>query len=155
MRYRIPDEPTTNGLSSMAVQPLWPLLAIMFGGAWLSWPWFAFNGFATGSPTRWRELALAIGGFAGSAALSLGLFGLIDRGVITESTVQYAFVSITVWKLVVSYALYTLQSRSFHLYQHFGGTIRSGFPLAVVGGFMLRSMILGTFASDLWKLVVS
>ena len=155
MRYRIPDEPTTSGLSSMAVQPLWPLLAIMFGGAWLSWPWFAFNAFATGSPTRGRELALAIGGFVGTVAIALGLSGLIYGGVITKSTAPYAFVSVTVWKLVVSYVLYSLQSRSFHLYEHFGGSVRSGFPLAVVAGFMLRTAVLGAFASNLWKLVVS
>jgi hypothetical protein len=154
MSYRIPDEPTASGLSSMAVQPLWPLLAVMFGGAWLSWPWFAFNAFATGSPTRGRELALAAGGFAGSAAISLGLFALIQRGALTQSSVRYAFILLTVWKLFVSYVLYRLQSRSFHLYEHFGGTVRSGFAVAVVAAYMLRAPILKAFASDLWQLVM-
>jgi len=154
MSYRIPDEPVSSGLSTMAVQPFWPLLAIMFGGAWLSWPWFAFNAFATGSPTRFRELALAIGGFAGSTAISVGLLTAVQRGALSESAVPYAVIVLTVWKLVVSYALYAWQGRSFHLYEHFGGTVRSGFALAMVAGFVLRNPILKAFPGDLWTLVM-
>jgi len=155
MSYRIPDEPVTTGLSTVAVQPFWPLLAIMFGGSWLAWPWFAVNAFATGSPTRGRELALVIGGFAGSAAISVALLAAVQRGALGESAVPYAVIVLTVWKLVVSYVLYGLQSRSFHLFEHFGGTVRSGFALAMVGGFMLRQPVLKAFANQLWVLVMS
>jgi hypothetical protein len=61
---------------------------------------------------------------------------------------------LTVWKLVVSYLLYGLQSRSFHLYEHFGGTVRNGFALAMVAGFVLRNPILTAFPGDLWTLVM-
>jgi hypothetical protein len=155
MSYRIPDEPVASGLSTVAVQPFWPLLAIMFGGSWLSWPWFAVNAFATGSPTRGRELALALGGFAGSAALSVGLIVAVQHGALAGSAIKYAVIILTVWKLVVSYVLYNLQSRSFHLYEHFGGTVRSGFALAILAGFVLRQPILTAFPSDLWTLVMS
>lgn len=153
--YRIPDEPVTSGLSTVAVQPFWPLLAIMFGGSWLSWPWFAVNAFATGSPTRGRELALVIGGFAGSVALSIGMIAAVQWGALSESAVPYAVIVLTVWKLVVSYVLYNLQSRSFHLFEHFGGTVRNGFTVALIGGYLLRQPILKAFASDLWVLVMS
>ena len=126
----------------------------MFGGAWLSWPWFAFNAFAIGSPTRFRELALAIGGFAGSAAISMGLLTAVQQGALSGSAVRYAVIVLTVWKLVVSYVLYGWQSRSFHLYEHFGGTVRSGFALAMVAGFVLRNPILKAFPGDLWTLVM-
>jgi hypothetical protein len=155
MSYRIPDEPVSSGLSTMSVQPFWPLLAIMFGGAWLSWPWFAFNAFATGSPTRVRELALAAGGFAGSAAISLGLIVLAQHGILTTSSARYAVILLTVWKLMVTYLLYVLQNRSFHLYEHFGGGVRNGFPAVLLGGWFGRKIVLTAFASQLWTLVMS
>jgi hypothetical protein len=155
MSYRIPDEPTASGLSTVAVQPFWPLLAVMFGGSWLSWPWFALNAFATGSPTRGRELALAVGGFAGSAVISVGLILLAQREILTASSAPYAVIVLTVWKLVVSYILYMLQNRSFHLYEHFGGGVRNGFAAAMVGGWIGRKIVLTAFASQLWVLVMS
>ena len=33
--YRIADEPRPGAMEHLAVDPLWPFLAIMFGGAWL------------------------------------------------------------------------------------------------------------------------
>lgn len=152
--YRIPDEPVSSGLSGLAVQPVWPLLAVMFGGPWLSWPWFALNAFATGSPTRGRELALAIGGFAGSAAISVGLILLVQQGILTSSSVPYAVIVLTVWKLVVSYFLYMSQNRSFHLYEHFGGGVRNGFAAVLLGGWVGRKIVLTAFASQLWVLVM-
>jgi hypothetical protein len=152
--YRIPDEPSFGGLSTVAVQPFWPLVAVMFGGAWLSWPWFALNGFAVGSPTRFRELALAVGGFAGSLAISIGILILAGRGTLAGSGISYAIVVLTVWKLLVSYLLYTLQSRSFHLYEHFGGTVRQGYMALALGGFFLRKTVLTAVASQVWILVM-
>jgi len=43
--YRIADEPRPGALSQLAVNPLWPLLAVMLGGTWIAWPWFALNTF--------------------------------------------------------------------------------------------------------------
>lgn len=155
MTYRIPDEPSPGGLSTVAVQPFWPLLGVMFGGVWFSWPWFALNGFAVGSPTRGRELALAAGGFAGNAAISLGIIALAHSGVLKGSGLSYAVVALTVWKLVVSYVLYTLQNRSFYLYEHFGGAVRNGLPAVVMAGWVGRRVVLSAFATDLWYLLVS
>ena len=60
--YHIPDEPRPGGLVRWAVNPVWPFIAVMLGGAWLSWGWFLFNGAAIGSPSRARErLLVAVG----------------------------------------------------------------------------------------------
>ena len=138
--YRIEDEPLPSGLSHLAVHPLWPLLAVMLGGAWLAWPWFAVNGFALGSPTRRRELAWVVGGFAGTfvivAALGLARLGGLPEGLPFE----LSLVSIAVWKLLVSYRLYTLQGRCFELYTYFGGAVRSGLPLVALGWFGERAL---------------
>ena len=51
-------------MSKLAVSPLWPMLGVMFGGAWLSWSWFALNSFAIGSASRKREIWLIAFGLA-------------------------------------------------------------------------------------------
>ena len=155
MSYRILDDPLPGRLAQVAVNPLWPLLAVMFGGSWLSWPWFALNGFAVGSPTRKRELALAVGGFAGTLGLAIGLGYLAGTRVLTGVAVQYAFVSLTVWKLAVSYLLFHLQNRSFHLYEYYGGTVRNGLAVALLGGFLARRPVLEAVDSALWRVVLS
>ena len=54
--YEIIDEPRASRASSLAVDPLWPFLATMLGGAWLGWPWFLVNSHALGSSTKGREV---------------------------------------------------------------------------------------------------
>lgn len=128
--YELIDEPRPGALARLAVAPVWPLLAVMLGGAWISWPWFVLNGFAVGSPTRRRELAWAVAGLVGSLALLVFISYLLGAGAIGELGFRYLSIGIVVYKLWVSYQLYTLQSRSFSLYEHFGGETRSGvFPL--------------------------
>src|SRR5215471_9745097 len=62
--YRIIDEPLPSPLSRFAANPFWIILSGMVLAPLqpLSLLWFAFNGFALGSPNRWRELAWSIGG---------------------------------------------------------------------------------------------
>ena len=36
-RAPVADEPLPGPLQRIAVNPFWPLLAVMFGGAWVSW----------------------------------------------------------------------------------------------------------------------
>ncbi|MEM9598229.1 MAG: hypothetical protein AAGD06_28455 [Acidobacteriota bacterium] len=141
--YRLLDEPQPGAMAQLVVDPLWPLLAVMFGGAWLSWPWFALNGFAVGSPTRRRELAWAVGGFAGSAALVLALGFLTGRGILAGVGIQYALVGLTVWKLLVSYRLYMLQARSFGLYRYFGGAVRNGLVVIFLAFFFGQRLLAG------------
>lgn len=125
--YRILDEPRPGALSHLAVRPFWPLLGLMLGGFWLALPWFVFNGIAVGSPTRGREILISLGGLAGAAALTFGIFALDGAGWIdSRLEVKLALLVVLVWKLGVAYALCMLQSRSFELYEHFGGRVRNG-----------------------------
>ena len=63
-RYRIADEPAPGSLAVVATSPLWPFIAVMLGGVWLSWTWFAVNSFAVGSPSRRREIIWIVAGLA-------------------------------------------------------------------------------------------
>lgn len=141
MSYRVLDEPNPGGFSHLAVNPLWPLLAVMLGGVWLSWPWFVLNAFAVGSPTRSRELGLALGGLGGTAGLLVLLGWLRYQDLLGDVGFSYAVVGLVVWKLLVSYWLYVLQARTFGLYEYFGGTVRNG-ALVVVLAFFLRPRVL-------------
>ncbi len=140
MAYRIADEPRPGSLAHLAVNPVWPLFAVMFGGAGFSWTWFVVNGAALGSPTRRREIGWAIGGLIGGLAMILGIFYLFERELLGELALRYSLIGLTVWKLAVSYWLFMLQSRSFHLYEHFGGTVRNGALVVFLGYFLTRQL---------------
>ncbi len=152
MSYRIADEPRPGKLAHLAVNPVWPLFGIMFGGAALSWTWFVVNSAALGSPSRRQELGWAIGGMAGSMALILGIFFLATRELLGDLAVRYSVVGLTVWKLAVSYWLFTLQSRSFHLYEHFGGRVRNGAFVVFLGFFLTNRLYQGL--STFWLLLL-
>lgn len=136
MTYRIDDEPAPGRLQQIAVRPLWPLLGVMLGGAWLAWPWFVVNGVAVGSPTLRREIAWVVGGFVGTAGLIASIFYLLNTGRLPEAGFAYALISVVVWKLLVSYRLYMLQARTFELYRYFGGTVKNGLMVAVAALFV-------------------
>ncbi len=140
MTYRIRDEPRPGALANVAVNPVWPLFGVMFGGAGLSWTWFLVNGAAIGSPTRRQELGWAVGGFLCALVLIQAILYLAANELLSPLGIRYCMVGLTVCKLSVSYWLFTLQSRSFHLYEHFGGRVRNG-ALVVVAGFFLTSQL--------------
>lgn len=152
MSYHIEDEPRPGPLGHLVVDPVWPLFGVMFGGAVLAWPWFVWNGFAVGSPTRFREAAVAAAGFAGTILLLVVLGVLASNEAISGLGVRYALIGVTVWKLGVSYWLHVIQSRSFHLYEHFGGTVKSGLGIVFVGALLVPRALAGL--PDFWTLVL-
>lgn len=137
--YRIADEPRPSGLSQVAVNPFWPFLGVMFGGSWLSWPWFVVNGFAVGSPTRKKELAIAIFGFVLTGSMVVTIVGLASTGRISQRAVPYALLSLTVAKLGVTYWLHALQSTTFEIYEHYGGAVRQGFLVIIAAYAVAQS----------------
>lgn len=153
-RYRLPDEPRPGALANLVVHPMWPLLAVMFAGPWLAWPWFVLNAWALGSPTRVRETIYAVGGFFGSVVVLLVLSGLATNFPDPEAAVPYLMVGATVWKLGVSYALSELQGRGFEIYTWYGGVARNGFFVAVVGGMLLRPEIAARLDNGLLRAVL-
>ena len=153
--YRILDEPQPSPWNHLVVQPLWPLFGLMFGGAWLAFPWFAVNSFALGSQNKWKTLGLALAGFSGALILWLGIAFLHASGILPEGGIPYAVLAIVVWKLGVGYYIYFVQSRTFDIYQHFGGPVKSGLILVVLAGFFARRQVLGLLDHALWLVVMS
>ena len=140
--YHIPDEPRPGGLAHVTVNPFWPLLCVMFVGAGISWTWFVLNGIAMGSPTRKRELAIAIGGLVGNAVLLVGVVATHDRlGFDGQLTLPYLLLVVIVWKLGVSYVLYMLQAGSFGIYEYYGGTVQNGW-IGLILAYLAWTMLL-------------
>jgi hypothetical protein len=153
--YQIPDEPRAGRLGELVVRPSAPLLAAMLCGGWLAWPWFAFNAIAMGSPTRKKELLLCGLAVAGTALLALIAFALIDAGVIrTETTARLAGLAIVTWKLGLAYLVNTVQERTFHVYEYYGGRIRGAMPV-LLAGFWLRPVVMGLIDDPLWRVIVA
>jgi len=151
--YRIEDEPLPSSLDKSAVNPLFPLLGLMFGGAWLAWPWFAFNAAAMGSPTRKREWQIVAGALLGSMVLALLVIWADREHVVSTYTVRFAILGLQVWKLGCAYKLQTMQSRTFELFEYYGGTPRNGLVL-VIASSLLRSVVLGLVEGNLFLLLV-
>jgi len=153
--YAIPDEPRPGRLGHLVVRPSAPLLALMLCGAWVAWPWYIFNAIALGSPTRRREIALSVGAVAGTAVLGVVVIALVDAGVIESTTaIRLALLAIATWKIGMAYAISTLQARTFHVYEYYGGRVRNP-NLVLIGGFILRGAVIGLVDSTLWRIIVA
>lgn len=155
MSYQIADEPGTTSLGHLVVRPSAPLLASMLCGAWLAWPWFAFNAIAMGSPTRRKEIAMCAAAFAGTAVLALILLALARWEVIESLTaLRLAVLGIVTWKLGMTYWICNVQSRTFHVYEYYGGRIRAA-TTVMVTGMLARGFVLGLIDDPLWLIIVA
>lgn len=155
MSYQIADQPVETSLRGYVVRPSMPLAAIMLGGAWLSWPWFAFNAIAMGSPTRRKEVALCAAAFAGTAALGAIVIALFDAGVLPEGApVRLAVLGVVTFKLTITYHISVVQSRTFHVYEYYGGPVRN--PRRLLGAaYLLRGVVIGLVDHPLWVIIVA
>ena len=155
MSYAIADEPIESSRRHLVVDPGGPLLAEMLCGSWLSLPWFAFNAIAMGSPTRRKEIALCVLTFAVTAVLGWTVLALREAGVIESRTVlRFAILGIVTWKLAMAYVIHTLQARTFHVYEYYGGPVRSS-SYVISTGFLLRDVVVGLSDDPLWVIIVS
>jgi hypothetical protein len=144
--YQLPDEPLPSRWSRLSVNPVWPLLALMLGGLWLAWPWFAFNAFAMGSPTRRREWGALALGLLGVLSLSSAIVLLAAANLLAGVGLKYAWLGVTIWKLAIGYFLHAWQGRSFALYEYYGGSYKNGLPLLLAGAFLRRRVLEGSGA---------
>jgi len=128
--YKICDEPTPGLLSKFAVNPLWPLLGIVTGGIWLSWPWFVFNALALGCPNLRKTIVWVCVGLLGATSIVAVLLYLDRIEVITNKIqVQYGLLVLDIFRVAVTYRLLVLQSQTIELYEYFGGELRNGLPV--------------------------
>lgn len=154
MSYQIADQPFDSGLRDYVVRPGGPLLATMLCGAWLAWPWFAFNAVAMGSPTRRREIALGAAAFAGTAALAWTVIALFDAGVIAKGIpLRLALLAITAFKLGMSYQMALVQERTFHVYEYYGGPVRNA-GRVLSAGWLVHGFVLGLSDHPVWGIVI-
>ena len=152
--YRIPDEPRPGPLAEWAVNPFWPLLAMMLGGAWIGLPWFLFNGYAIGSATFTKEAVITV--LTPVVAVALLFLGLVvmQSADWPQRALNYIIVFVTAAKLGGGYWLYSTQSPSFEIYEWFGGKVRQGMILAIVAS-VARSYVVGpAFKASIWLGIV-
>jgi len=155
MTYAIADEPIETSRRHLVVDPSAPLLAEMLCGSWMSLPWFAFNAIAMGSPTRRKEIALCVLTLVGTAILGVAVLALREGGVIESRTVlRFAILGIVTWKLTMASAIHALQARTFHVYEYYGGPVRSA-SYAISTGWLLRDVVIGLSDDPLWVIIVS
>jgi hypothetical protein len=155
MSYQIADEPHETSLGAYVVRPGVPLMAAMVAGSWLSWPWFAFNAIAMGSPTKKKEIALVIAAFVGTAVLGAIVIALVRGGILPDGIpARLAILAIATFKLGMTYYISTVQERTFHVYQYYGGSVRNA--AAVVSlGYYLRTLVIGLSDDPLWIIIVA
>jgi hypothetical protein len=155
MSYQIADEPTETSLGNYVVRPTVPLLAAMVAGAWLSWPWFAFNAIAMGSPTKKKELLLVAGAFVGTAVLAIIVIALARAGILPPGMpTRLAVLGIVTFKLTMTYYISNVQERTFHVYQYYGGSVRNASILLSVA-YYIRPLIIGISDDPLWIIIVA
>jgi hypothetical protein len=141
--YQIADEPAPSHLARYAVNPLYPMLAAMLAGAWLAWPWFAFNSFAIGSPTRRAELAWLVAGLIVPPVIGVALIMARGAELLPASAGPYGGLVVVVSKLMVVYAVFLLQSRTIEIYEYYGGKLVNGIWPLVVGFYFGDRLIAG------------
>lgn len=156
--YRIQDEPIGDRRGLPALDPFWPLLAMMFGGAWIGTAAFAYNAWVLRGPTWTREIGLAVATLIGAPVLLFGLGILRSSDLLPGSSLQYAFLLIVAWKLGLAYWMFFLQQNSHALYEYFGGyhgrAAQLGVLLVFAGGF-LKPHVVDALASPFWHVMVS
>ncbi|NKF48995.1 hypothetical protein G3R49_00200 [Shewanella sp. WXL01] len=135
--YQVIDEPQHSKMSKVTVNPMWPLLSSMVGGALFGWLWFAVNSFALNSPNRGKELlTIVIALFVFVAAhVATGIF--LNNGYLKGIPVDYVILILLCMKLVFSYKLFLMQMKSFSVYTHFEGKVANpvaGLILAYLAG---------------------
>lgn len=136
-----------GGDRRFVVRALWPLLALMFCGVWLAWPWALFNEWLLDSDEFRSQVKTVVVGLLGATGLAAVVLALHDAEVFGLREARYAYVVLTAWKLGVSYWLTQRQSPSYRLYEYFGGKPINGAYVFIVGIF-LAPTVLGLLPND-------
>lgn len=155
MSYQIADEPHESSLSAYACKPDAPLLAMMMCGSWLAWPWFIFNSIALGSPTKRKEIGLCLLAIAGTFVLGWIVLELLGAGIITiGAPFKLCVLAISAWKLTIAYWVSTIQARTFHVYEYYGGTVKNS-AAVISAGWYLADIVFSLSDDPLWIIIVT
>lgn len=143
--YRIIDEPAPTRGPWIAVNPFWPLLALVLTGILPGVLWFLYNGRALGSATRRRELVVGAIGILGALACASALQAL--RPSVPSAVFPYVGLLLVGWKVSIGYLLHIDQARSLELYLHFGG--RPGKGVLLLIPVLVLAVVFGALAHNL------
>jgi hypothetical protein len=128
--YRIVDAQSPSRVGHLAVNPNFPLMALMLGGSFAGWAWFVFNAIALGSYTRRREIAVCTAATVGVPAAGLGLGYAMLLGWLGSDASRafpYCQLALTTLKLSAGYFVATWQMRAAALREHYESPLRNGF----------------------------
>lgn len=144
--YQIIDEPQVSKLSKATVDPMWPLLGFMLGGALFSWIWSAINSLALNSSSRKKELLIITAALSTFIAMYWSVNKLLANGYIEGINIQYIHIAIVSIELIFCYKLFLMQRSSFDIYEYFNGKVASpivGLLLALFVGRKIESFAIG------------
>lgn len=117
------------------VNPKWILLSMMFAGVWLAWPWALLNEVLMRSDEVRRQAKIIAVGLLGSFAFAALVLWLVELETLTLRQAKYAAIFLVAWKIGISYLLEFRQSKTFKLWEYFGGTPRGGLYVVIAGSF--------------------
>ncbi len=117
--YQISDVPQLTGRARWVVNPMFPLLAAMLGGALPAWVWFSINSVAMNSPTRRGDIAIASTGLIISALMVGSILLATGQGHISTVLMPYCLLLVTVMKLSIAYTLYMRQAQPYAVFSYY------------------------------------
>jgi hypothetical protein len=93
-------------------------------------------------------------GLVGNVVLGVAILWAGRVGLVRDPLVfELLLLSITGWRMGITYVAVMLQSRTFHVYEHYDGVVRSGRAVLVLG-VLVRGFVLGLVDGMLWPIVV-
>lgn len=148
--YKLADDPAPTSLNRFAVRPIWILVAYGVCGPWLSWSWFAFNAYATGSAARRRQLRDVVLAFV-AMTVAVGI-AWIAVDLLPKGSGAYLGILLLSIKFALTFYLYQQQLKHFEIYQYFEGKVMRGWP-PIAGGLVLAGPLL-RHLPDFWKVIL-
>jgi hypothetical protein len=108
-----------------------------------------------GSPTRRKEIALCAAAFAGTAVLGAIVIALRNAGILPEGApLRLAVLGVITFKLAISYHISAVQSRTFHVYEYYGGPVRNAGRI-LGASLLVRGFVIGLVDHPLWVIIVA
>ena len=150
MSYKLADDPAPTSLNRFAVRPMWILIAYGACGPWLSWSWFAFNAYATGSPNRQRQLRDVVIGYL-VMTIAVGI-AWVAVDFLPQGSGAYLGICLLALKFAITVWHYQRQLEHFEIYEYFEGKVMRGWP-PIAAGVMLAGPVLGNLP-DFWKVIL-